>query len=144
MDTRTVSLDTACNGRSDDASNEPDQVTRDRIGRRLADMVHRQIYEFGAVHADPNPANFAFRPNGDIVLYDFGCVKVFPPEDARIYRDLIRETAVAIDLAGGIETMIASVLMSPDLLYRVEEPGRTSASSFGCSSSSISRSNLST
>lgn len=67
-----------------------DQATRDRIGRRLADMVHRQIYEFGAVHADPNPANFAFRPNGDIVLYDFGCVKVFPPEDARIYRDLIR------------------------------------------------------
>lgn len=67
-----------------------DQATRDRIGARLAHMMYRQIFELHAVHADPNPANFAFRPNGDIVMYDFGCVKAFPPDHARVYRDCMR------------------------------------------------------
>lgn len=67
-----------------------DQQTRDLIGQRLAHMMYRQIFEFHAVHGDPNPANFAFRPNGDVVMYDFGCVKVFPREDALVYRDAMR------------------------------------------------------
>ena len=48
-------------------------------------------------------------------------------EEESLYRTLIEETAAAIDLAGGIETMIASVLMSPEFLYRVEDPGRERA-----------------
>ncbi len=67
-----------------------DQETRNRIGSRIGDMMYRQIYEFHAVHADPNPANFAFRKNGDVVLYDFGCVKAFPQQDAADYRNLMR------------------------------------------------------
>jgi predicted unusual protein kinase regulating ubiquinone biosynthesis (AarF/ABC1/UbiB family) len=67
-----------------------DQATRDLIGQRLAHMMFRQIFEFHAVHADPNPANFAFRPNGDIVMYDFGCVKRFPQQVAADYRDMMR------------------------------------------------------
>lgn len=66
------------------------QATRDLIGQRLAHMMYRQIFEFHAVHADPNPANFAFRPNGDIVMYDFGCVKRFPQDVAADYRDMMR------------------------------------------------------
>ncbi|MEC7947974.1 MAG: AarF/ABC1/UbiB kinase family protein [Myxococcota bacterium] len=67
-----------------------DQECRNRIGERLLHMVFRQVFELHAVHADPNPANFAARPNGDVVLYDFGCVKVFPQEHAARYRDLMR------------------------------------------------------
>lgn len=67
-----------------------DQETRNRIGTHIAHMMYRQLFEFHAVHADPNPANFAFRKNGDVVLYDFGCVKVFPQEDAKAYRDMMR------------------------------------------------------
>ena len=67
-----------------------DQPTRNLIGQRLAHMMFRQIFEFHAVHADPNPANFAFRKNGDVVMYDFGCVKAFPAEDAAVYRDVMR------------------------------------------------------
>jgi len=66
-----------------------DQATRDLIGVRLSHMTCRQIFEFHAVHADPNPANFAFRKNGDVVLYDFGCVKVVPAQVAVDYRDLM-------------------------------------------------------
>ncbi|HCH63436.1 MAG: protein kinase [Deltaproteobacteria bacterium] len=67
-----------------------DQATRNLIGARLTDMLYRQIFEFHAVHADPNPANLAFRRNGDVVLYDFGCVKAFPQPDAAHYRNLMR------------------------------------------------------
>ena len=63
-----------------------DQETRDLIGARLVAMMYRQIFELHAVHADPNPANFAFRPNGDIVMYDFGCVKVVPRQVAADYK----------------------------------------------------------
>ncbi|MGB1129093.1 MAG: AarF/UbiB family protein [Haloferula sp.] len=38
------------------------------LGQRLAHMMYRQIFELHAVHADPNPANFAFRKTGDIVI----------------------------------------------------------------------------
>lgn len=64
-----------------------DQATRDLLGQRLAHMLYKQLFEVHAVHADPNPANFAFRKTGEVVMYDFGCVKVFPAEDARAYRD---------------------------------------------------------
>ncbi len=67
-----------------------DQETRNLIGARIGHMIYRQIFEFHAVHADPNPANFAFRKNGEVVLYDFGCVKVFPQQHAADYRDMMR------------------------------------------------------
>jgi predicted unusual protein kinase regulating ubiquinone biosynthesis (AarF/ABC1/UbiB family) len=66
-----------------------DAATRDLLGQRLAHMMYRQIFEFHAVHADPNPANYAFRTNGDVVLYDFGCVKVLPEQVAVDYRDFM-------------------------------------------------------
>ena len=64
-----------------------DQATRDLLGERLAHMIFKQIFTLHAVHADPNPANFAFRKTGEVVVYDFGCVKAFPPQVAADYRD---------------------------------------------------------
>src|SRR5690606_3962080 len=46
-----------------------------------------QIFDLQAIHADPNPANFAFRDDGTIVLYDFGCVKKLKPEIIEAYSD---------------------------------------------------------
>ena len=34
-----------------------------------------QIFKLKTVHADPNPGNFAFRRDGRIIIYDYGCVK---------------------------------------------------------------------
>src|SRR5207247_2253428 len=51
------------------------QEVRDKIGENLFRLMLSQILEFKTLHADPNPANLAFRPDGTIVLYDFGCVK---------------------------------------------------------------------
>jgi predicted unusual protein kinase regulating ubiquinone biosynthesis (AarF/ABC1/UbiB family) len=61
----------------------------DTIGANLFELTLSQLFEFQRLHADPNPANFAFRPNGDIVLYDFGCVKRCKPEIIRWYRETI-------------------------------------------------------
>ncbi len=50
------------------------------------------------------------------------------------YTDLAREIAVEIDLAAGVETLIASLLMSPEFLYRVEARGQSQASAYAVAS----------
>jgi predicted unusual protein kinase regulating ubiquinone biosynthesis (AarF/ABC1/UbiB family) len=64
---------------------------RDLCGRHLWMAMESQIFEHGAIHADPNPANFAFRKDGRVIMYDFGCVKRLSPHVADGYRRLIVE-----------------------------------------------------
>jgi predicted unusual protein kinase regulating ubiquinone biosynthesis (AarF/ABC1/UbiB family) len=52
-------------------------------------MVFTQIFELGTLHSDPNPANYAFSPDGGIALYDFGSVKRFSDREASGARDLV-------------------------------------------------------
>lgn len=66
-----------------------DQATRDKIGEHLFEMTLSQIFDLQSIHADPNPANFAFRKDGTIVLYDFGCVKKLKPEIVDAYKRTI-------------------------------------------------------
>ncbi len=65
------------------------QEIRDQIGVQFFHLVCSQIFHLKAVHADPNPGNFAFRTDGTIVMYDFGCVKYLVPEIIDAYRDTI-------------------------------------------------------
>lgn len=51
------------------------QDTRDALGTTLARWALLQMFDALAVHADPHPGNFAFRETGEIVVYDYGCVK---------------------------------------------------------------------
>ncbi|MCG8394813.1 MAG: AarF/ABC1/UbiB kinase family protein [Pseudomonadales bacterium] len=67
-----------------------DQATRNLLGERLFDALGQQIFQFRAVHCDPHPGNFAFRPDGSIVMYDFGAVKRLPPQDAELLRNIVR------------------------------------------------------
>jgi predicted unusual protein kinase regulating ubiquinone biosynthesis (AarF/ABC1/UbiB family) len=71
------------------AAQYPPEI-RNLIGERLTSLVYSQILDLGALHADPNPANFAFRPDGDIVLYDFGSVKKLKKEEQLGVRSLLR------------------------------------------------------
>lgn len=75
------------------------QDLRNEIGRRIFDTFGKQIFVHHAVHCDPHPGNFAFRPDGTIVIYDFGAVKRLTPEDTAIYRRLM-SAAYARDFAG--------------------------------------------
>ena len=65
------------------------QAERDQLGENLLTFMVSEIFEHRAIHADPNPGNFAFRKDGKLVVYDFGCVKELPEEIVRAYRDTI-------------------------------------------------------
>lgn len=67
------------------------QAQRDALGRNLFRMLCAQVFELGIIHADPNPGNFAFRRDGKIVLYDFGCAKRLRPDIIAAYKDMIVE-----------------------------------------------------
>lgn len=68
------------------------QEVRDGIGAGLFDLLADQLFSFKVLHADPNPANFAFRRDGTIVIYDFGCIKHLDPQIIEAYVDTIRCT----------------------------------------------------
>jgi len=81
------------------------QAFRDAVGLRLLRLVGSEFFELHAIHGDPNPANFAVRPDGRLVVYDFGCVKKLRPETVRDGRDLVR-AAFDEDYAGVEEAMV--------------------------------------
>ena len=56
------------------------------LGHRLFDAIGAQIFELHAVHCDPHPGNFAFRPDGSMVIYDYGCIKKIKPEIVESFR----------------------------------------------------------
>ncbi|MEE8445637.1 MAG: AarF/UbiB family protein, partial [Alphaproteobacteria bacterium] len=37
------------------------------------------FYNYGVIHGDPHLGNYTVRPDGDINLLDFGCIRVFAP-----------------------------------------------------------------
>lgn len=53
----------------------PEQTARDRAAQALYDHFIHTARTLGCIHADPNPGNTLFAPNGAITLIDFGCVK---------------------------------------------------------------------
>ena len=73
---------------------------RDRWGVTLFDFTLRGLLEHHFLHADPNFANFAFREDGRVVVYDYGCMKEIPEKLAAGYAGLMaaviarRKTAI--------------------------------------------------
>lgn len=66
-----------------------DESLRERLMISLFHFMTRSVFELKAVHADPNPANFAFRPSGAIVMYDFGCIKRLRDETVDAYHKAV-------------------------------------------------------
>ena len=67
------------------------QSERDELGHALVTLMLDQIFRLQTIHADPNPGNFAFRRDGRIVMYDYGCVKKLNTNMLDAYRFTIRE-----------------------------------------------------
>jgi predicted unusual protein kinase regulating ubiquinone biosynthesis (AarF/ABC1/UbiB family) len=78
---------------------------RNRFGRILFDLFADQILRLGILHADPHPGNFAFRKEGPMILYDFGCLKRIPPYIRDACRDLAR-CGLQGDLGGIDEALL--------------------------------------
>ena len=56
---------------------KPSRQMRDLVGARLTELFEIQTCHLKALHADPHPGNYLFRPDGSIGMIDFGCVKRF-------------------------------------------------------------------
>ncbi len=67
-----------------------DRPLRSELSMRLFRFMCRSLFELGLIHADPNPGNFAYRPDGRLVIYDFGCIKAVPQDTVAAYRGLMR------------------------------------------------------
>ncbi|MFT4702398.1 MAG: putative unusual protein kinase regulating ubiquinone biosynthesis (AarF/ABC1/UbiB family) [Bradymonadia bacterium] len=123
-----------------------DQDTRDLLGRRLLDAVAAELFELRAIQADPNPANYAFRKDGTVVLYDFGCVQAIHDEVITPYTQLIQASWVE-DYDAAEKALIELGVRNPNgppvehefyrrwrnlflQLYLVDEPFDFSAATF--------------
>src|SRR5438067_12206980 len=54
----------------------------------LFELFHFQVYEVGALHADPHWGNYLFNEDAGISLVDFGCVKYLSHEAADYLRSV--------------------------------------------------------
>ncbi len=68
--------------------NHAPQEARDRAGAALFDFYIGALYRFGLFHADPHPGNYALRNDGHVVVFDYGCVRVFEPAVATAFAAL--------------------------------------------------------
>ena len=62
---------------------------KDRWGVTLFEFTLRGLFEHRFLHADPNFANFAFREDGKVAVYDYGCMKEIPAHIAAGYAGLM-------------------------------------------------------
>jgi predicted unusual protein kinase regulating ubiquinone biosynthesis (AarF/ABC1/UbiB family) len=78
---------------------------RNRMGRRLVDLVFRELFRFRFMQTDPNFANYLFEPRKQrIALLDFGATRRFTRGFIELYRRLIisavqREQPALVDAA---------------------------------------------
>lgn len=79
------------------------QAVLEQISERLIRFVGGQIFQLRLLHSDPHPGNFAFRNDGSLVVYDFGCVTALDEQIVRDYahgiRAVQREDFVGLDQA---------------------------------------------
>lgn len=90
-----------------------DQALRNQLGTRLFDAIGEQIFCLNAVHCDPHPGNFAFRPDGSLVMYDFGAVKRMQRQDLQAVRALT-QAAIERDYATLDNELIKLQARKPD------------------------------
>ncbi len=67
-----------------------EQPLRNELGARLYTLIADQIFLLNTFHCDPHPGNFAFRPDGCVVVYDFGGVKALEPSIVNSFKALTR------------------------------------------------------
>jgi predicted unusual protein kinase regulating ubiquinone biosynthesis (AarF/ABC1/UbiB family) len=66
------------------------QRQRDRIGALLYRILFRELFELRYMQTDPNFANYLLRPDGDVVLLDYGAVRELPAALTERYRRIFR------------------------------------------------------
>ncbi|MDJ0748499.1 MAG: AarF/ABC1/UbiB kinase family protein [Woeseiaceae bacterium] len=71
------------------ASDRYPQELKDQWAATLFEFTLRGLFKHKFLHADPNFANFAFREDGTVAVYDYGCMKQVPDNIATGYAGLM-------------------------------------------------------
>ncbi|CAA6818250.1 MAG: Ubiquinone biosynthesis monooxygenase UbiB [uncultured Sulfurovum sp.] len=66
----------------------PSQKEKDAYAQLIFDSFFYSLYHLKHIHADPNPGNFLFMPEGKLGLIDFGCVKTVEEDFLKKYNQL--------------------------------------------------------
>jgi predicted unusual protein kinase regulating ubiquinone biosynthesis (AarF/ABC1/UbiB family) len=67
---------------------KPALELRNRIAFNMFRAWYVPFYEYGVIHGDPHLGNYTMRPNGDVNLLDFGCIRIFEPKFVKGVIDL--------------------------------------------------------
>jgi predicted unusual protein kinase regulating ubiquinone biosynthesis (AarF/ABC1/UbiB family) len=67
---------------------KPALELRNRIAYNMFRAWYVPFYEYGVIHGDPHLGNYTMRPNGDVNLLDFGCIRIFEPKFVKGVIDL--------------------------------------------------------
>jgi len=87
----------------------PSQEVRDRMGLALFSFYIGTLYRHGLFHGDPHPGNYAFREDGRVVVYDFGCVRSFDSATVLAFAALV-DAVRADEVQGMREAMLRTLL----------------------------------
>lgn len=63
-----------------------DEEIKRKIARRLFHFSAGQLFELYRMHCDPHPGNFAFRPDGSVVAYDFGGIRSYSNAEVQLFK----------------------------------------------------------
>lgn len=63
-----------------------DNEIKKKIATRLFHFSAGQIFELYRMHCDPHPGNFAFRPDGSVIAYDFGGIRTYSDAEVQLFR----------------------------------------------------------
>ncbi len=67
-----------------------DNAVKQKIAERLFHFSAGQLFELYRVHCDPHPGNFAFRPDGSVIAYDFGSIRSYSDDEVQLFRRFAR------------------------------------------------------
>jgi predicted unusual protein kinase regulating ubiquinone biosynthesis (AarF/ABC1/UbiB family) len=75
-------------GRPLQSFTEKDQESRNRLALNMFRAWYKPFYDYGVIHGDPHLGNYTVRPDLDLNLLDFGCIRIFPPRFVKGVIDL--------------------------------------------------------
>lgn len=90
----------------------PSEEVRHKAAYAIWNFYEFQIHVLRKVNADPHPGNFLFRPDGSVVVLDFGCTKVLSDQ---LYTDYftLGEPYLFDDKARARETLFRLEILRP-------------------------------
>ena len=83
-----------------------DNQIKQRIASNLFHFSASQLFELYRLHCDPHPGNFAFRPDGSVVAYDFGGIRTYSQAQVDLFKRVVRH-AIKADVTALEQDLVA-------------------------------------